>query len=322
MKMTDRIEFELRKPLMDFLELTGGGLRLHDIPAIRKISNQMAAAMKAQAPIVDGITTQDLQIPGPPDAPDIHIRIYRPKGNPGKLPALLWIHGGGYVLGSVDQDDPTANSMALGAQCAVVSVDYRLAPENPFPAPLEDCYAALKWIASHGDQIDIHPARIAVGGASAGGGLAAGLVLLARDRAEVNIAFQLLIYPMIDDQNIAPAGDSVPDTFVWSRENNLIGWRSYLGREPGAKDVSPHAAAFRAKNLATLPPAYIAVGELDLFLNENIEYARRLLGAKVPVELHVYPGAYHGFFNFVPLASISRRFTDDFEGALQRALHP
>ena len=322
MDMMDRVDLELKQPLIDFLELTGGGLPLHDIPAIREISNQMATAMKAQAPEVKGVITKDLQIPGPAGAPDIMVRIYRPADTPGKLPALLWIHGGGYVLGSIDQDDPTSKSMAMACQCSVVSVEYRLAPENPFPTPVEDCYAALKWLASHGDEIDIDIKRIAVGGASAGGGLTAGLVLMARDRGEVAIAFQLLIYPMIDDTNITPAGETVPDTFVWSRENNLIGWRSYLGCTPGGKNVSPYAAAFRAEDLSGLPPTYMAVGDLDLFLTENITYARRLIEVCVPTELHVYPGAYHGFYNFMPLAKISRRFTADLEGALSRVLHP
>jgi acetyl esterase/lipase len=319
MNMMDRVDPELKKLLKDYLELTAGGVRLHDIPAIRKISNQMATAMKAQAPDIPGVTEEDLQIPGPANAPEVNIRIYRPSGSSKKLPALLWMHGGGYVLGNMDQDDPTSKSMAINSECVVVSVEYRLAPENPFPAPIEDCYAALKWLASHGERIGVNPALIAVGGASAGGGLSAALALLARDRAEVRITFQLLIYPMIDDHNVTLTGKSVSDSFVWTRENNLIGWRSYLGCEPGAEEISPYAAVFRAKELSGLPPAYIAVGDLDLFLNENIEYARRLLGAGVPVELHVYPGAFHGFYNFFPLAQISRRFTADLENALKRA---
>ncbi len=247
--------------------------------------------------------------------------IYQPTDRPDTLPALLWIHGGGYVLGSVERDDPLAKHLAKVAQCVVVSVEYRLAPEHPFPAPVEDCYAALKWLSAHGNELGVEKPRIAIGGASAGGGLAAGLAVLARDRTEVEVAFQLLIYPMIDDRNITPASEAIPDNFVWSRENNLMGWRSYLGREPGGEGVSPYAAASRATDLAGLPPAYIPVGELDLFLNENIEYARRLLEAGVPTELHVYPGAYHGFNGFAPSAEVSQRFNAERDNALKRVLH-
>lgn len=167
----------------------------------------------------------------------------------------------------------------------------------------------------------MNTSRIAIGGASAGGGLAAGLALLARDRAEVEVAFQLLIYPMIDDRNIAPASEKVPDALVWTRENNLMGWRAYLGREPGGADVSPYAAAARAIDLTGLPPAYISVGDLDLFLDENITYARRLLAAGVPTEFHMYPDAFHGFNGFVPGAAISRRFNVDRDNTLKRMLH-
>jgi acetyl esterase/lipase len=237
------------------------------------------------------------------------------------LPALLWIHGGGYVLGNVEQDDLFAQRIALAVECVVVSVDYRLAPEHPFPAPLEDCYAALSWLAGHADELGVDPARIAIGGASAGGGLAAGLALLARDRAAVKVALQLLIYPMIDDRNVAPASAALPDTLLWTRENNLIGWRSYLGREPGGEGVSAYAAAFRATALEGLPPAYIAVGELDLFLHENIEYAQRLLRAGVATDLHVYPGAFHGFEGLAPGTDVARRLIADRDHVLKRALH-
>ena len=224
-------------------------------------------------------------------------------------------------MGNIEQDDLMAKRFTTAADCVTVSVEYRLAPEHPFPAPVEDCYAALKWLFSHTRELGIDPTHIAIGGASAGGGLAAGLALLARDRAEVNIAFQLLIYPMIDDCNIRPASKSAPDTILWTRESNLIGWRCYLGCNPGGKGVSPYAAALRATDLRGLPPAYIAVGELDLFANESVEYARRLLQAGVTAELHVYPGAFHGFDGMAPGANVSQRFTADYYRALKLALY-
>ncbi len=319
MTMTDRLDPELAAPLETFLHLTGGGLNLHDIPATRRAREEMAKAQMAKAPPITGITTMDRQVPGPDG--QVFVRLYQPTERPDTLPALLWIHGGGYVLGSVEWDDLLASHLAKTAQCVVASVEYRLAPEHPFPAPVEDCYAALKWLATHTGELGVTPSRIAIGGASAGGGLAAGLALLTRDRAEVELAFQLLIYPMIDDRNVAPASATRPDTFVWTRENNLMGWHAYLGREPGGADVSPYAAAARADDLAGLPPAYIPVGDLDLFLDENIEYAQRLLAAGVPTELHVYPGGYHGFNSLAPGAEVAQRFNAELDEALRRILH-
>ena len=319
MSMTDRLDPELAAPLETFLHLTGGGLNLHDIPATRRTMDELAAAQMAKLPPITGITTADRQVPGPDG--QVFVRIYQPTERPDTLPALLWIHGGGYVLGSVERDDLLATHLAKVAQCVVVSVEYRLAPEHPFPAPVEDCYAALKWLATHTDELGVAPARIAIGGASAGGGLAAGLALLTRDRGEVELALQLLIYPMIDDRNVAPAGQTRPDTFVWTRENNRMGWHAYLGREPGGADVSPYAAAARAGDLTGLAPAYIPVGDLDLFLDENIEYAQRLLAAGVPTELHVYPGGYHGFNGFAPGADIAQRFNTERDETLKRILH-
>ena len=319
MSMTDRLDPELAAPLDTFLHLTGGGLNLHDIPATRRTMDELAAAQMAKVPPITGITTADRQVPGPDG--EVFVRIYQPEERPDTLPALLWIHGGGYVLGSVERDDLLATHLAKVAQCVVVSVEYRLAPEHPFPAPVEDCYAALKWLATHTDELGVEPSRIAIGGASAGGGLAAGLALLTRDRGEVELAFQLLIYPMIDDRNVSPASETQPDTFVWTRENNRMGWHAYLGREPGGADVSPYAAAARASDLTGLAPAYIPVGDLDLFLDENIEYAQRLLAAGVPTELHVYPGGYHGFNGFAPGAEIAQRFNNERDEALKRILH-
>ncbi len=321
MTTTLQLDPELAGPLQTWLKATNGGINLHDIPAARKMMDDLAAAQMAKATPIEGISSSDHRAPGPAGAPDVFVRVYQPTDRPTTLPALLWIHGGGYVLGSVERDDLMAKHLARVGQCVVASVEYRLAPEHPFPAPVEDCYAALKWLAAHSADFGVNKSRIAIGGASAGGGLAAGLALLTRDRAEVEVAFQLLIYPMIDDRNIAPASGTTLDTFVWSRQNNLMGWRAYLGREPGGAAVSPYAAASRATNLKGLPPAYIPVGDLDLFLDENITYAQRLLAAGVPTELHVYSGGFHGFNGFVPGAEISRRFNGERDAALKRALH-
>ncbi|MCP4755398.1 MAG: alpha/beta hydrolase [Proteobacteria bacterium] len=321
MTMKDRLDPELVAPL-EFIEAaTGGELDLSDIPAAREQTKQFAEIRKSLVPDIEEVASVASKIPRPEDAPDVSVLMFRPKNRPEPLPALLWIHGGGYVIGSAEQDDLNCKALARALDCVVVAVDYRLAPEHPFPAPIEDCYAALKWLSLYSEELDVDKSRIAIGGASAGGGLAAGLALLTRDRGEVAVVFQLLIYPMIDDCNVAPADEAQPDTFIWSRGNNLTGWRSYLGREPGGEDVSPYAAVFRATDLSGLPPAIISVGELDLFLNENIVYAQRLLEAGVPTELHVYSGAYHGFNSFAPDTAVSKRFNTEYLSVLKRALH-
>jgi acetyl esterase/lipase len=221
----------------------------------------------------------------------------------------------------VQGDDLLAKGLTLALNCVVASVEYRLAPEHPFPAPLEDCYAGLKWLASNADELGLNGERIAIGGASAGGGLAAGLGLLARDRAEVKVCYQLLIYPMIDDANVEQAGPNVPDTPLWTRANNLVGWRSYLGQEPGSAGVSAYAAATRVEDVSGLPPTFIGVGTPDLFRDEDIAYAQRLMNAGVPTELHVYADGFHGFNMFAPDTNAAQRFTAEYTTLLRQVLH-
>ncbi len=314
--LMERVHPELRGPLRMLLEMPA--MDLNDIQAIRANPEAMPV-MEIQLPGIDTIVTERRRVPGPSGSPPVPVQIYYPPDPSGPLPALLWIHGGGYVLGNAEMDAPTAKRFALLASCVVVSVDYRLAPENPYPAPIEDCYAALTWLASHATELGVDPANIAIGGASAGGGLTAGLALLARDRGEIDPVFQLLIYPMIDDCNVQPASATLRDAPLWTRESNLIGWRSYLGHEPGGEGVSCYAAACRAADVKGLPPAYIAVGELDLFLKENAAYAQRLAEAGVLTELHVYPGAFHAFDSIAPDSDIAKRFTSDYITALKQA---
>jgi acetyl esterase/lipase len=184
---------------------------------------------------------------------------------------------------------------------------------------MDDCYAGLAWTHRHAAELGVDAARIAVGGASSGGGSAAGLALLARDRGELPVGFQLLIYPMLDDRNVTPASRALTDRRVWNRASNLIGWGAYLGDAAGTDLVSPYAAPARATNLAGLPPAYLAVGDLDLFIDEDIEYAQRLQQADVPTELHVYPGGTHAFDSYAPASALARRFAADRDEALRRA---
>jgi acetyl esterase/lipase len=294
---------------------------LNQIPAARGKMKKMMELALANMPQIEGVSSRDEFAPGAQGAPAVRVRVYRPDDQRGKLPALLWIHGGGYVMGDIDQDDRLMKQMVRRVGCVVVSVDYRLAPENPFPAPVEDCYAGLKWLFAHAGELQVEPSRIAIGGASGGGGLTAGLALLTRDRGEVPVAFQLLIYPMIDDRNVTAASYAITDPRMWNRESNRLAWKAYLGRDGGGTGVSPYAAASRAPDLTGLPPAYIPVGALDLFVDENIEYAQRLIQAGVPTELHVYPGAFHGFDVFAPSARVSKQFKAERDDALRRALH-
>lgn len=265
-------------------------------------------------------TLERRRIPGPAGAPEAEVLIHRPKAAAGRLPAILHIHGGGYVAGAAADNEALHRPLAADLRCVIVSVDYRLAPETPFPGPVEDCYAALAWICRNAAELGVDPGRLGVMGESAGGGLAAALALLARDRGEYALAFQHLIYPMIDDRTcMAAEPHPYAGEFVWTPQANRFGWRSLLGQEPGGEGVSPYAAAARAERLEGLPPAYIATGSLDLFLEEDLAYAQRLLRAGVPVELHVYPGAFHGF-QWAAEAEVSQTAARDSRAALARAL--
>jgi triacylglycerol lipase len=279
----------------------------------------------AEDTAVQALVDSQLRIvPGPPGAPDIELFCYRPKSSDPAtpLPCILHIHGGGYVIGSAATMAPMHRALVAALGCALVSVEYRLAPETIFPGAVEDCYAALAWLNAQAAELGIDPARIGVMGESAGGGLAAALALLARDRGVYALAFQHLIYPMIDDRTCVVA-DPNPTTgeFIWNPHNNGFGWAALLGQAPGSTGVSHYAAPARATNLAGLPPTFISTGALDLFLDEDLDYARRLMRAAVPVELHVYPGSFHGF-DFDPAAQVAVQARRDSQDALAKALAP
>ena len=268
------------------------------------------------------VKTSERKIKGP--VLEIRVKIYEPAGRTGALlPALLWIHGGGYVLGNPDIDDGLCEQFVIAANCVTVSVDYRLAPEYPYPAAIEDCYAALKWMVAEAEELCIDTSRVAVAGASAGGGLTAALALLARDRGEVKIAFQMPLYPMLDDRNTTPSSYEInKENFprLWNREQNRLAWSMYLGGT-AADEVPPYAAPARARDLTGLPPAYTCIGVLDLFRDETIEYVNRLAQADVPVEFHLYPGCFHGFETIFNDTEIGRRARNEYIKALADALN-
>lgn len=277
-----------------------GSYSMEYLPALRARS----AARMVGVELSDAVERRDVSVPGRDGAPDVTLRIHRPRGAEGALPCVYSIHGGGYISGSYEGDDLRFDRWCPKLNCIGVSVEYRLAPETPYPGPLEDCYAGLAWVQEHAIELGIDPARIGISGASAGGGLAAALALLVRDRAEFAITFQLLLYPMIDD-TITSVSSSW-DVPIWWPAANHFGWDSYLGALRGG-DVPAYAAPTRATDLTRLPPALVLVGALDGFLDEDVDYALRLNHAGVPCELQVYPGAPHGFDGLLPGAAVSRR---------------
>lgn len=241
--------------------------------------------------VSDAVDRTEHVVPG---EPPIAVRVHRPAGNDGVLPAIFSIHGGGYILGSYLMDDFLHDEWSQQLGTAGVSVEYRLAPETPYPGPLEDCYAALRWVHEHADDLGVDTTRIGIYGLSAGGGLAAALALLVRDRGEFPMAFQLLDCPMLDDRQTTPSLRS-DGLFVWDATSNEFGWRSYLGDLYGTDEIPPYAAAARATALTGLPPSCIVVGSIDGFRDEDVDYALRLNQAGVPCELHVIAGLPHAY---------------------------
>ena len=250
---------------------------------------------------------------------EVRVRVHRRKEVQSPRPALYWMHGGGYVLGTPEQDDFRFDRWCQRFDLIGAAVQYRLAPEHPYPAGLEDSYSGLKWLKQNGESIGVDTDRIGIGGPSAGGGMAAALALLVRDRGEFEIDYQLLIYPMIDDtRTTVTANWDVP---VWDPESNHFGWSSYLGDLFDTDDVPIHAAPARALDLGGLPRPFIMTGTLDGFADEDIAYAQRLNQAGVPTELHVYPGAPHGFDGFAANTAVARQARADINSFLGRMVN-
>jgi acetyl esterase/lipase len=257
-------------------------------------------------------TAEEIHVESAFGAKPIRVLSYRPVKADGPLPSIVHIHGGGFVAGAPEMKDVENRLLASELRCRIYSVNYRLAPEAPHPAPLEDIYSVFAWLHKNAGQLNLDPTRIGIKGESGGGGLAAAVALYARDHRGPKFAFQHLIYPMIDDRT-AVREDLHPHVgeFVWTQQHNHFGWRSLLGREPGAADVSPYAAASRAADVSGLPPTYI---------EENLTYADRLSRAGVPVEFHMYPRAYHGFYQATN-ARVTQQAERDTREALRRFLH-
>lgn len=295
------------------------GLSLSSLPEVRETFLTSIRVMDNK-PLPD-VESQEEYVPGLNNAPDVRILTYSPRKCPPGAPAMVYIHGGGLVAGHPEVDDPKCQKLASQMGFKIFSVDYRLAPEVKYPGAIEDCYAVLKWVHENADKLGIDRAKVVVAGESAGGGLSAALSLMARDKKEYKLAYQLLIYPMLDDRT-ATTADPAADfgEFVWTRSANKFAWQAYLGNDAGGANTPAYASAARAKDLTGLPPTFIGVGSMDLFLCEDLDYAKRLMAAGVPTEVMVVPGAYHVFDMYVPEAELSRRFAEAYCAGLKRVL--
>ena len=283
----------------------------------------MIAEARVPAPPAPATTAEERFVPGPGGTP-LRVLVYAPE-QPTRTGGLLWLHGGGMVMATPDANEALCRYLAQTSGSVVVAVDYRLAPENPHPAGLEDCHAALVWMHGAAEELGFPAERLAVAGESGGGCLAAGLSLLARDRRQVTLSAQFLLYPMLDDRTGTVAErDPLPHAgeFVWTRDSNRFAWGAVLGAEPGGDGVSGLAAPARATDQRGTPPTSIFVGELDLFVGENLRYARQLIHDGVPTELQVYPGAYHAFITFAQDARVSKRAFQAFSDAVADHFNP
>jgi triacylglycerol lipase len=273
--------------LPDYIVSSG---RLADIRAER------AAAAPPLASLADAqIMREEVWVPGTPGAPDVRLILTRQRAATQPQPLLLFIHGGGFVFGTAEGTGISDMRLARATGCAVASVDYRLAPETRAPGQVEDCYAALAWCHREAGSLSFDPERMAVGGISAGGGLAANLALMVRDRNEMTLRLQMLFCPILDDQTAARPVPAHLGEFVWTPQTNAFGWTALTGGEPGHTEILPYTVAARAADLQGVAPAFIDVGALDLLVLESLAFASRLIESAVPTELHVHPGAYHGY---------------------------
>lgn len=314
----ERIDPELAAALAAIPKGPHGIFDVGDLAATR-------AAVRAQAEQLRASETPDPAIAiGTAEAPRpgggaVPVRLLRPVGAEA-LPVLLWFHGGGQVIGSADQEDGFLERLCATVGCAALSIDYRLAPEWRAPAAAEDGCLAYLWLLDHARELGLDPSRVGLAGASGGGGVAAATALMLRDRGAPAPRLLSLSYPMLDDRNETPSSREITDVGVWDRRNNQLAWAAVLGDLAGGEDVTPWQAAGRAPDLSGLPPTFIAVGEVDVFRDEDVDFARRLIASGVPTELHVFAGAYHAWDVFAPDAELTSDFQRIWHGYMRRGL--
>jgi acetyl esterase/lipase len=312
---------ELAEVLAGFPDGLDPGVNLRDMNVVRMLRStlDLLGVMGGSLPTDDRVATEDRSISGP--EAEIPVRIYRPRTRAEvPRPALVFFHGGAFVIGDRFTEELRCLRYSAEAGCVVVSIDYRLAPEHPFPAGVDDCYAGLLWTVAHAAQLDIDPSRVGVGGSSAGGALAAAVALMARDRRGPALAVQILNYPVIDDRMRSASMRAFSATPLWTSGANADMWHHYLGDPDSRGDVSAYAAPGRAEDLSSLPSAYVLTAELDPLRDEGIEYATRLMEAGVPTELHTVAGACHGFDIVAAAGALGQRAIDEQVRALTRGL--
>lgn len=306
------IDPELRPILSDMPEISNQNKSLEEM------QQTFEEYELPEIPMAEGVSVADRKLSALANGEDLLVRIYQPSQREvgEQLPALLWIHGGGFIGGSVYKDDALCGSFVSEGNCVVVSVDYRLAPQYLFPQGFNDCYTALEWLVSEGvRELSLDVERITVGGCSAGGCLAAGVVLRARDCEGPKICYQLLMIPALDDRHETPSARAVTDARVWNRTISTRIWTKYLSEVDG--EIPIYAAPGRAKDLSGLPPTFVSVEEQDLLRDEGIQYAQRLSQSGVQTELHVYPGTYHGSVLTGPEAEVTRCHLRDVRASLK-----
>lgn len=295
------------------------GLPIH-MSLARTLVSSLSGFWTTKAPST--LVREDLVIQSTPDAKGqthpINLYISRPAQTDGPLPVILWIHGGGMVTGHYKEGQKFMNRCSTELGAVVVSPDYRLAPGHPAPAAQEDCFAAWQWTLEHAQERSLDLGRLAVGGVSAGGGLAAATAQRVHDHGGPQPKVQILIYPMLDDRTAAKPRPAKP-YYIWTHEANVFGWTSYLNATPGSPNVPQYAVPARRDDLSGLPPAWIGCGTMDLFLEEDLEYARRLEAAGVGAETHLVPRACHGFDAFCPSSDFSIKFAESYMTAIRRA---
>ncbi|WP_436936304.1 alpha/beta hydrolase [Halovenus marina] len=290
-----------------------------DIPGTRKRVTEIYEAVFDEPPESKRVESEEVTIPGPTENQTIRLRIHRPVDSTGPLPCVYWLHGGGMVVGGVQKEDATAHRLVENLNCVVVVVEYRLVPEHPYPAPVNDCYTGLKWLGNNAEELSVDDTRIAIAGSSAGGGLAAAVALRVRDEGGPDTCLQMLLSPMLDDRNTTESSKQVTDIGMWDREMNIRAWEAYLGDQRGEDNIPPYAAPGRVEDLSGLPPAFLDIGTHDVFRDETAAYAGRLAKDGVQTEYHLWPGACHGYTTFVPDAQLSEETWTVRMNALQRA---